>query len=351
MRKNILFTLVCFCILCCGSCIKPAPQNPEADMESFTIDKAFLDADVFIDQANRKIMLYLKADAYKNGVVPVITVSKGASVFPASGDSLHFDKQVFYIVSSEDGANKKSYEVVVASAGVWAFDFENWQTNSSNKYEYPIETDGNIFWATGNPGIALSGVSKDPLSYPTRATADAYHGSKAAELVTLAGTPLSQLAGVRLFAGNLFAGNFDASNAFAKPLEASQFGQPYFNKPLRFTGYYKYTAGAHYQDENGNIIAGYQDSCAIYAVLFKGTQRLNATNINSSPAIVARADLKDGSTRNNWTRFDIPFTYQPGADLSGPLMLTIISSSSKKGDLYRGAIGSKLVVDSLAIIN
>lgn len=351
MHKTLFFSLVCFFSLCLGSCIKPAPQNPEADIETFSIDKSLLNADVFIDQANRKILLYLKADAFRNGVVPMLTVSKGATVFPASGDSLHFNKQITYTVTSENGVNKKSYEVVVASAGAWSFDFENWQTNVSNKYEYPVEADGSTFWTTGNPGIALAGVSKDPLAYPTRSTSVAYHGSKAAELVTLAGTPLSQIAGVRLFAGSLFTGNFDASNAFAKPLEASQFGQPYFNKPLRFTGYYKYAPGANYQDENGNIIAGYQDSCAIYAVLFKGTKRLNATNINNAPNIIARADLKDGSARSGWTRFDIPFTYQTGADLSGPLMLTIISSSSKNGGFYRGAIGSKLLVDSLTIIN
>lgn len=337
--------------ICLGSCIKPAPQNPEADIESFSIDKSQLDADVFIDQANRKILLYLKASAYQNGVVPTITLSKGATVFPASGDSLRFNKPVQYTVTSESGVNKKSYDVVIASTGVWSFDFENWQSNSSNKYEYPVEADGSLFWTTGNPGIALAGVNKDPLAYPTRSTAVAYHGSKAAELVTMPGTPLSQIAGVRLFAGSLFTGNFDASNALAKPLEASQFGQPYFNKPIRFSGYYKYTPGANYQDKDGNIVAGYQDSCAIYAVLFKGTQRLNATNINSSAAIVARADLGDGSTKNNWTHFDIPFSYIPNADLSGPLMLTIITSSSKDGGEYKGAVGSKLLVDSLTITN
>lgn len=349
MSSFRLFTGIIF-ILCLQSCIKHAPLNPEADVETFLIDTSALDADIFIDQSKRKILLYLKPEAYINGVVPIITASNGATVFPASGDSLHFNAPAHYTVTSENGVNKKTYDVVVVSAGQWAFDFEQWQQHNTNKYEYPVESDGSLFWSSGNPGVALSGVTKQPSSYPTRSTSDHYSGNLAAELVTLPGTALSAIAGVHLFAGNMFTGNFEVQNALAKPLEATQFGQPYIGKPLRFTGYYKYTPGPDYQDKDGNIVAGTTDSCALYAVLFKGTQRLNGTNVSTSDRIIARADIKDGSARNNWTHFDIAFEYVPGADFSGNLMMAIVASSSKNGGSYQGAINSRLVVDSLQII-
>lgn len=346
--------IACFCVcavLLLQSCIKDAPPDPEADIVTFTIDSSLTTGNVFIDQANRKILLYLKTKAYETGLVPVITVSPGATLSPASGDSIHFDKDIQYTVTSQSKAYQKTYTVQVVSVGNWYFNFENWGQNSTDKYQYPIEPDGSVIWSSGNPGVALSGVNKDPQSYPLRATTDGYQGSMGADLVTLAGTPLSNLVGIKLFAGSLFLGVFNSQNAFTNPLGATQFGQPFKGRPARFTGYYKYTPGPDFQDKNGNIIPGMSDSCNIYAVLFKGQDRLDGTNVLTSNKIIATAILPEGSAKSNFTRFDIPFQYIPNADLSGDLMLTIVASSSKNGDTYRGAINSHLVVDSLRIIN
>ena len=51
-------------------------------------------------------------------------------------------------------------------------------------------------------------------------------------------------------AGNLFIGSFDMLNASTNPLSATRFGTPFYNKPLRLTGYYKYKAGEQFY-ENG----------------------------------------------------------------------------------------------------
>src|SRR5690554_2782045 len=113
-RKNILSAVL---YLCCGltACIKDEPLSPEADIEAFYIDSSWLEGDVFIDQPERKILLYLKNEAYKNGVVPEIKTSEGAMVSPASGDSLHFHSQIFYTVTSANGVNQKVYEVITVS--------------------------------------------------------------------------------------------------------------------------------------------------------------------------------------------------------------------------------------------
>lgn len=349
MKNCVVVSLLLWALL--QSCIKDEPLNPEADIETFSVDSSALVSDVFIDQANRKIMLYLTPEAIANGVAPKLTLSLGATVSPASGDSIFFSSPVQYSVTSQSRENTKVYEVVVVESGKWLFNFENWGINDVSKYEYPLEPDGTAFWSSGNPGVALSGVAKDPSAYPTRSTSDGLLATKAAELMTIKGTPLSELVGIRLFAGSLFLGNFNSSVGLTAPLKATEFGQPYTGIPTVFSGYYKYTPGEKYQDESGTIIPGQTDECAIYAVLFKGTERLNGTNILTSDRIVARAVLPDGSAKATFTKFDIPFEFVQGADLSGNMMMAIVASSSKNGDTYRGAIGSRLVVDKLRIIN
>lgn len=334
-----------------NSCIKQAPLNPEADIESFEVNEESLTGGVFIDQANRTITLNLTKEAFENGISPKLLLSTGASVSPASGAILKFDNgQPQYEVTSASGANKKVYTIKVLNVGTWDFDFENWQIQPSDMYAFPVEPDGTQLWSSGNPGVALSGVPKRPDAYPTRSTNDGYLGSKAAELLTIKGTTLSELIGIKLFAGSLFLGDFNTSQALLNPLAATEFGEPYIGLPDRFTGYYKYTAGPQFINKAGEVQAGVKDKCAIYAVLFGGTERLNATNIMTSDRVIARAELTDGSDRASFTKFDIPFVYRQNATIPDKLMLAIVASSSADGNNYSGAIGSRLVVDSLSII-
>ncbi len=61
---------------------------------------------------------------------------------------------------------------------------------------------------------------------------------------------LRNMVGMPIAAGNLFIGSFDMLNAITNPLSATRFGTPFYNKPLRLTGYYKYKAGEQFY-ENG----------------------------------------------------------------------------------------------------
>lgn len=333
-------------------CIKDAPLNPEADIEAVEVDPSLLTGNVFIDQINRTITLNLTADAFDKGIAPVLTLSTGASVTPASGTKIVFekDKAIRYTVTSASGKNTKTYTIKVVNVGNWGFDFENWQSHPTSAYEYPVENDNIQIWSSGNPGVALSGIPAQRDAYPTRSTTAGYMGTKAAELVTIKGTTLSEIVGIKLFAGSLFLGDFNASQALLNPLAATEFGQPYVGLPDRFTGYYTYSSGAEYMNRDGVVQPGVKDKCSIYAVLYNGPERLNATNIMTSDKVIARAELSDGSEKGSFTRFDIPFTYRQGATIGSSLMLAIVASSSADGGEYKGAIGSKLVVDSLRVI-
>jgi hypothetical protein len=332
-------------------CIKEAPLNPEADIEAFEVDKNQLTGNVFINQINRTITLNLTKEAYNTGIKPTLKLSTGATVVPASGTPISFgNAAVVYEVTSASGQNKKQYTVKVINVGKWDFSFEKWAQNQTDGYEYPLEDDDIQLWSSGNPGVALSGVAHRPDAFPTRSTTDHQDGSKAAELVTLKGTALSELIGVRLFAGSLFLGNFNSIQAMLNPLAATEFGQPYVGLPERFVGYYKYQSGPEFIDKEGKVIAGRKDQCAIYAVLFNGPDRLDATNIKTSAKVIATAELPDGSDRAAFTKFDIPFVFKEGVTIGSNLMMAIVVSSSAEGDQYRGAIGSRLIVDGLSIV-
>ncbi|AIM36339.1 hypothetical protein KO02_06215 [Sphingobacterium sp. ML3W] len=352
MMRNWLFASLFLYGLMLQGCIKDAPLNPEADIETVVVDPHLLTGNIFVDQVNRTITLNLTNEAYESGISPLLILSKGASVKPASGTLIKFDadQDVVYDVTSESGENTKRYTVKVVNIGHWDFAFENWKSHSTDKYEYPVDEDGLQLWSSGNAGVALSGVPARSDAYPTRSTTDGYLGTKAAELVTIKGTPLSELIGIRLYAGSLFLGNFNASQAMLNPLKATEFGVPYKGLPKSFTGYYKYSAGPDFINKAGQIQPGVKDKCAIYAVLFNGPDRLNATNIMTSDQVIAMAELRDGSDKANFTRFDIPFVYKQQAVISKNLMMAIVTSSSAEGDQYRGAIGSRLVVDSLSIV-
>ena len=308
MRKIKIWGLLFHCVLAIQSCIKDAPLNPEADIETFEILPDQLTGDVFIDQINRTITLNLTKEAYENGVSPTLMLSAGASVSPASGTLIMLDgEDIHYEVTSASGENKKTYTVKVLNVGNWSFDFENWQTHPTDMYGFPVEENGVQLWSSGNPGVALSGVPARPDAYPTRSTSDGYLGTRAAEMVTIKGTVLSEFIGIRLFAGSLFLGNFNASQALLNPLAATEFGEPYIGLPDRFTGYYKYAAGPEFINREGQVQPGVKDQCTIYAVLYSGTTRLNASNIMTSDRVIARAELPDGSDKADFTKFDIPF--------------------------------------------
>ncbi len=347
--RFLLLVLSISCLTLSG-CIKKKLLNPEADILSFQLDPSDITANTVIDESSRKIFIYLNTDAYQNGVTPVLEITKGAVVSPASGTHIEFDQTVYYTVTSESGANKKTYEIVVVRIGDWSFNFEDWQVNSNDQYEYPVEPNGIQIWSSANAGAALAGITQSPGSYPTRSTNDGLNGTKGAKMTTLPGTSLSQLLGIHIIPGSIFLGSFNTTNVILNPPTATEFGQPYEEKPARFSGYYKYTPGSVFIDQNGDPVPSETDQCSVYAVFYNGPDRLDGSNIHTSPLVIAKAVLTNGVQTNGFVHFDIPFTFTPGVTIGSNTMLAIVASSSYQGDQYRGAVGSELIIDSLRII-
>lgn len=104
---------------------------------------------------------------------------------------------------------------------------------------------------------------------------------------------------------------------------------------------------------------------SIYATLFKVSkgaapevEYLDGETIMNSSRVVARARWAHNSENiletpavNGFTRFVIPFEYTEELNFSEyDYRLTIVCSSSKDGNLYEGAVGSRLTIDEFEII-
>ena len=346
-----------------NSCIQDEPLNREADITNVKVEgNTFISS--IISDANDQVQIFVTSDADITNLAPVIEVSPGATISPASGVAMDFSEGKEYTVTSEDGNYSKRYTINVSSNIDLKYDFEDWGEAGVSSRKYPILLSNHNAWSTGNSGVAIV-LDADP--YPTEKTTDSYAGTYAAKLQTIKGLNIPSInLNIPIFAGSLFLGEFNAN--LTNPLLSLKLGRIYSEtngKPATFTGYYKYTPGSVFTDKNGNPIAGRIDECSIYAVIFKVSKNASGQNeyldgetVSDSEKVIARAEwsretshITDEEVNKGFFKFTIPFVYSENFDFeNNNYKLTIVLSSSQDGNLYEGAIGSTLIVDELEIL-
>ncbi|NDV69610.1 PCMD domain-containing protein [Dysgonomonas sp. 25] len=351
MNKKLSF-LIAIIIPFLPSCIKDEPLNREADILSIGLGEDPLIASSITENRIQLVVSNDEVD-YKK-IAPVFDLTSGATITPPSGDTLDFTHDQTYTVLSEDGKYSKQYTVSVTPQLSTKYDFEDWYMAGA-LWKYPALDD--IMWDSANKGIMTAKFGR-VSRYPTRDTTDAYTGNKAALLETLQGGTFMVVGYVPIFSGSLFRGKFGTVDWNNLPSTA-KFGQihPKENgKPVKFTGYYKYIPGETVIDKNG-VVTGAVDQCSIYSVLYhitKGSsETLDGTNIFTASNVVAVAKLQDGSEKSEFTQFELPFVYKEGAVIdydTYDYKLAVVFASSREGDYYRGAIGSKLTIDDVEIV-
>ena len=126
-------------------------------------------------------------------------------------------------------------------------------------------------------------------------------------------------------------------------------------------GVYKYTAGTYFIDGsdryNIKLDTGETDQGSIIGVLYEATDAegneviLNGETIGSSEYHVAVATFYC-SDQAEWTEFNVNFEMLEGKtyDPSKTYKLALVCSSSKDGNLFKGAENSTLWVDNLEVI-
>lgn len=275
---------------------------------------------------------------------------------------------------------KKIFTLLLAAAstvGVMAandgnvvkYDFENYELIPSGNYSYyawheqNADNTKNELWASGNPAFVIAmnfSDDKTPTGFPSVAIAEGYEGACVKLETKSTGKFAANLFGMGIAAGNLFTGTFNSSIATSKPMEATQFGKPFYRKPVKFTGYYKYAAGASMQDGKGNAVAG-TDKGQIYSVLYRNVDAsgnsvvLNGEDILTNENIVAVADAGDITDVADWTLFNAEFKYKEGKEIdeailkAGGYSMATVFTSSIQGAKFIGAVGSTLYIDKVAI--
>lgn len=356
-------------------------ESSEAKIISFAFDQAASEANSVVVggttiNEEAKTVTFMVSDGamddYLAALVPTIEVSEGATVVPASGEAQDFSngKVVTYTVTAEDGT-VATYKVSVVSK-VLTLNFEDWTYDETNHYYTPAGP-----YASTNGGSALvynalaQLADKDPeVTVPpfcvTKETEDVKEGTTAASLQTVSlvqakkdlagkGGIIGQLmAGMapNVTAGSLFMGTFEL-NASA-PLKSTKFGVLHEGKPLKFSGWYKYTPGDTYYDKDASVVADKVDECDIYAVLYEVEDEsfvLDGESIKKADApIVMRAGIENGEA-TDWKKFDLNFEEVNGKsyDPAKKYKIAFICTSSKNGDAYEGAPNSKLLLDDLQI--
>ncbi|MCM1509468.1 MAG: PCMD domain-containing protein [Clostridium sp.] len=268
---------------------------------------------------------------------------------------------------------KKLFTFLFAAMGLTAmadntvtvkYDFENYRLDTGGKYyewfeKGADEAEVNL-WASGNAGFAITAGKSPATDYPSVAIADGLDGA-CVKLETKSTGFLGAMVEMPIAAGNLFVGTFDATAAMSNAMAATKFGKPFDRKPLKFTGYYKYTAGAKVTDKSNKEVVGAVDQGRIYSVLYKNKDAagndvvLNGGDVLTNENIVAIADAGEISDAADWTKFEVSFDYKEISiddELlkTGGYSLAVVFTSSVDGASFVGAVGSTMYVDKVEIV-
>ena len=354
------------------SCIQEEPLNAEADI--LTCDLA-ADKDILVTQGDTIKKVYSNEDhiaiLVRSGSdlkerAPRFTLTPGATISPKSGSKQDFsnNKAVKYVVTSEDGEWKRDYFVSYNSLELPEhFSFDYYTLDRSGKYQVVYEMVDDVevltWWGSGNPGYSMAS-SANPEGYPTVIVEDGYEGT-GLQLVTRSAGSFGAMAGMPIAPGNLFLGSFNVGMALKEPLKATTFGVPFEKVPKEITGWYKFKPGPVLTDKNNKEIEGVDDY-NIYAMFYENTDEngkqvmLDGTNSSSSPYLVLYAEVEKGLPTDEWLPFTIKFEQKNGKTIDPERLanygynFSLVFSSSRRGDIFQGAVGSTLCVDEVSII-
>ncbi len=361
-----VYSFFCVFLIALVSCIQDAPQNPEADILTFSFpaDKQKADSRIY----NTYIVSYPKrnVDFTDPSNAPVLTVTPGAT-WEWIDRTTEIDTLFYIKVVAEDKNYTKLYAITRAESFPDLFIFDTW-VKYSPSYLYENPKDSTLQWFSSNNGAAtaFANPNKPAGDYPVRKIPD-LSGGFSVELQTTRG-PGKIAGGIRYIpclAGSLYAGDFNILNGLRDPLASTLFGLPFDKgKPVSFHGYYKYTRG------DGPFITGTSESdyhedydredfCDIYAILFEITDLVKYLDGNTIPDQsnwVAKARIPDQSytyPENILKEFYVPFVYYKNFSwdklLNNQYKMAVVFTSATRGAYYEGRVGNRLVVDNVSI--
>lgn len=373
MNYRNLFLFLGGLIFFLSSCIKEEALNVEADIEEAHIQHEGQVLQTKPSIGNDRVIFRLKRFSGSYLQSPEFVLTEGATISPASGTELDFFEPKQYTVTSQDGAWTKTYTVsfIVDEGADFYSAFENVGVveadNPVGYYHQFFELTKNgqkkYIWSTANEGYNIlagtlvpGGGDPIPSFYPTSQVEEGYIG-KGVKLTTKDTGPLGGMFGSPLAAGNLFVGDFKLT---FPTINSTQFGLPYGDNkaPLALKGFFKYKAGEEFVI-NSNPSKLTKDTWDGYAILFEKKAGLENNFLSGDHGFkdarivsIARIGTKEQIETNEWTAFEVPFSFVNGKtfDATKEYMYTIVFSASKEGDIFNGAVGSTLFIDEVELV-
>lgn len=330
-------------------------ESSEAKITSFIIDDEAVVEQPVINEEAGTIVFAVNEEVESLKFTPIIEISEGATITPASGVAQDFsnNKKVTYTVTAEDGTVKVYTAFVEGTRKVLKYSFEDWKEGSKNDELLPKD-----LWAGSAAGAGILGGTL--LRKETRED-----GTYAAKLITFEYPNEPNSLVPKITAGSIFIGKFDMMPALqGDRLSCTKFGLDaetvsLGGKPLCFKGVYKYESGSNYLDASNYEDVkpvDIKDKGQIQAVLYKvqtgedGKEIvLTGHDVNTSELRVAVANIIVEDIKE-YTPFNIEFEYLQEYDQNAKYKFAIVCSSSKDGDLFKGAGGSTLIVDEFEVI-
>lgn len=383
MNKAMIAFVLCCCMI---SCIKDEAPNNECDIESAWVEGEELEKLFYqpaemrkenISSSETNIIFVVRSTAMVPTGIPVnFKITDKATIEPASGSLQDFTNgPVTYTVTSEDGQWKRTYRVAFAKPALSKskFSFEHADTAEGGIfiknwyhqfYELDEKGEKQRFWASGNPGFALTQFSgAGPEQFPTYQCDNGFE-RKGVRLETMSAGELGRSMGKPIAAGNLFLGRFIVEQAAMDPLKSTEFGVRWDRVPVCVTGFYKYQPGKEFTNDKMEIVPGRIDEASIYAVFYRNVDDLGRPYylyggdlgdldlLWDNPQVYKMAIVPSLPPTDQWTRFEMFFD---GLDVPDEMVadkafnLAIVCSSSKSGAWFEGAIGSTLYVDEVEV--
>ena len=231
-------------------------------------------------------------------------------------------------------------------------DFELWINEGTSSINIdPIPGKG-YGWATANNPFVQG--TRPVASYRTE------YG-KAAEMKTsiqnLDGLGIGNL----ITAGTIFTGYFKMNvSQLNDPPAMTYFGIPFINRPSSISVDAKYEPGTQLQQsvKEGKYklkdLSGFDKGRIWVKLLYwKGEGNIDFHDKDTEDVITLGMGeyIFDGADPSvqNWTKLKIPIIYNKAYTYLEPTHISIVMTSSEKGDYFIGAEGSKLTVDNLTI--